>query len=288
MKISFIGLGIMGEPMAKNLLKSRYDLTVYNRSQKSLDKLKSMGANTAKSFQDAVIDADLVITMLSTPQVIEELTLCEPGFISKMKKDAIWMDCSTVNPSFAKEMFKETKKKNVNYIEAPVAGSKPQAEAAILTFFVSGEDRLIKKIQPVLGYMGKKIIKTGESIGSASTFKIIVNSLLANSMLMFSEALRFGESAGLKKDFLLETLPLLPVTPPFIAAKADKIRMDDFSAQFPLEWMHKDLLLASLTSKEINCDLTLTELTKHIFAEANNNGFERLDFSAIYKFLNKP
>jgi 3-hydroxyisobutyrate dehydrogenase-like beta-hydroxyacid dehydrogenase len=286
MKAAFIGLGIMGSRMARNLIKNNVTLTVFNRSVDPMRKLEESGATAATSHQDAVKDADIVFTMLSSPEVIEEIALSENGFISKMKTKAIWADCSTVNPSFSYRESLTAVNNHVRFIDAPVAGTKPHAENAELVFFVGGETGDVREITPLLNFMGNKIVHVGGT-GKGTAYKMLVNSLLAQSMLAFSEALLLGEKLGLSKDFLLDSLPNLLVSAPFTKAKAEMIRADDYEAQFPLELMHKDLHLVALTGYENNQPLLLANLAKELYAKAKQSGFGRNDFAAIYKFLSK-
>jgi 3-hydroxyisobutyrate dehydrogenase-like beta-hydroxyacid dehydrogenase len=284
MKAAFIGLGIMGSRMAQNLLNNDVTLTIFNRSIDPMLKLEQSGATVATSHQEAVKDADIVFTMLSSPEVIEKMALSDNGFISKMKDKAIWIDCSTVNPSFSIRESLVAKNHHIRFIDAPVAGTKPHAENAELVFFVGGETGDVKEITPFLNFMGNKIVHVGGT-GKGTSYKMLVNSLLAQSMLAFSEALLLGEKLGLSKDFLLDSLPNLLVSAPFTKAKAEMIRADDYEAQFPLELMHKDLHLVSLTAYENDQPLLIANLAKEIYATAKRSGFGRKDFAAIYQFL---
>ena len=286
MRTTFIGLGIMGSRMAQNLLKNDVALTVFNRSVGPMRQLEKSGATVAKSGQEAVQDADVVFTMLSSPEVIEKIALSENGFISKMRNNAIWVDCSTVNPSFSHRESLAAKNHAIRFMDAPVAGTKPHAENAELVFFVGGETEDVTEIEPLLNFMGNKIVHVGDT-GKGAAFKMLVNSLLAQSMLAFSETLLLGEKLGLAKDFLLNNLPNLSVSAPFTKAKADMIRADDYEAQFPLELMHKDLHLVALTAYENNQPLFLANLAKEIYANAKRGGFGRKDFASIYKFLSE-
>jgi 3-hydroxyisobutyrate dehydrogenase-like beta-hydroxyacid dehydrogenase len=286
MKAAFIGLGIMGSRMAKNLLNNDVALTVFNRSIEPMRRLEKSGAIVAKSCQEAVKDADVVFTMLSSPEVIEKIALLENGFISKMRSNAIWVDCSTVNPSFSYRESLTAKNHEIRFMDAPVAGTKPHAENAELVFFVGGEKGDLKEITPFLNFMGNKIVHVGGT-GKGTSYKMLVNSLLAQSMLAFSEALLLGEKLGLSKDFLLNNLPNLLVSAPFTKAKAEMIRSDDYEVQFPLELMHKDLHLVALTAYENNQPLLLANLAKELYANAKRSGFGRKDFAAIYKFLSE-
>ncbi len=286
MNVTFIGLGIMGSRMAKNLLKNEVKLTVFNRSDDPVKELKGLGAIGATSYKRAVKDANVVFTMLSTPEVVKQIVIGEDGFISEMKENSIWVDCSTVNPSFSLKANDIAEENKVRFIDAPVAGTKPTAEKAELVFFTGGSKGNLEEIEPLLKFMGNKVIHVGGT-GKGSSFKMLVNALLAQSMLIFSETLLFGEKMGLSKDFLLNTLPNLVVSAPFTKAKAEMIRANDFEVQFPLEWMHKDLHLVALTAYENNQPLYLANLAKELYGNAKKNGLGREDFSAVYKFLSE-
>jgi 3-hydroxyisobutyrate dehydrogenase-like beta-hydroxyacid dehydrogenase len=284
MKIAFIGLGIMGSNMASNLAKNNVNLTVYNRTPKSFDNFGNSNITIADSVKNTVKDADIVFSMLSTPQVVEEVFFGAKGALNAMKKDAIWADSTTVNPSFSMKAFEEAKKSEIRFLDTPVSGSKIPAEKAELIFLVGGEKKTLDEIQPYLNMMGNKVMHIGD-IGKGASFKMLVNMMLAQSMLVFSEAILLGEKMGISKDFLLDTVPNLIVSAPFTKLKAQSIKSDNYDVQFPLEWMHKDLHLAALTAYEHNQPLYLANLTKELYASANQNGMGRDDMSAIYKFL---
>lgn len=284
MKVTFIGLGIMGSRMAANLLKNGVDLLVYNRSKAPVEALVAQGAKTADSLNEAVADADIVFSMLSTPQVVEKLFLETETALSAMKAGAIWVDCSTVNPSFSAKAQVEATKHNIEFVDAPVAGTLPHAANAELVFFVGAEAALLEKINPLLELMGKKVLHIGATTKGAS-FKMLVNNMLAQSMLMFSETILLGEKMGIDKDFLLNVIPGLVVSAPFTKFKAEMIRKQSYDVQFPLEWMHKDLHLAAVTAYELNQPLYLANLAKEVYAQAKQEGLGRLDFAAIHKYL---
>ncbi|MFK5879932.1 MAG: NAD(P)-dependent oxidoreductase [Flavobacteriaceae bacterium] len=286
MKITFIGLGIMGSRMASHLAKNNVNLTVYNRTTIDNSLFNNKTVIIANSLQNAVKDADIVFSMLSTPEAVEEVFFGEESTLNSMKKNAIWVDCSTVNPSFSLRAFQEAKSHNIRFLDAPVAGSKPQAQNAELVFFVGGKKEVIKEVEPYLNMMGKKVLSIGE-IGKGASFKMLVNIMLAQSMLIFSEAVLLGDKMGISKDYLLDLLPNLVVSAPFTKFKAEAIKNNNYDVQFPLEWMHKDLHLATLTAYEENQPLYLANLTKELYAEANKSGMGRLDFSAIFKYLEK-
>lgn len=284
MKVAFIGLGIMGSRMAANLLKNGVDLTVANRSPEPLAELVGAGAKSAASYQEAVKDADLIFSMLSTPEVVESVFFSESGALTAMKKSAIWVDCSTVNPSFNHRASEMAERAGIQYLDAPVAGTKPQAQNAELVFFVGGETETVEVVKPYLDFMGSKVMHVG-AISKGAAFKMLVNSLLAQSMLVFAETVHLGEKMGLDKSFLLNTLPNLVVSAPFTKAKAEMIRADDYTVQFPLEWMQKDLHLVTTTAYEYGQTLYMANMAKEVYNTAKQAGLSREDFAAIYKVL---
>lgn len=284
MNVSFLGLGIMGSRMAANLLGSGVALTVWNRTAAAANIPELQAATVAPTLEDALRDADVVFSMLSSPEVIREVFFGEAGALTLMKPGALWVDCTTVNPSFTRAAAVEAKAAGIRFFDAPVAGSKPQAQAAQLGFFVGATDADIDPIRPFLDAMGAKVVAFRE-IGQGSAYKMLINAMLAQSMVVFSETVHLGEALGLDPDFLLEVIPTLPVMAPFTKFKKEAMRNDDYAVNFPLEWMHKDLHLATLTAYEAGQPLYLANLTKEIFAGAKQAGMSRLDFSAVHRFL---
>ncbi|MEM1123080.1 MAG: NAD(P)-dependent oxidoreductase [Bacteroidota bacterium] len=286
MQVTFIGLGIMGSRMAANLLKNDVAVTVHNRSKAPIEALVKLGAKSAQSASEAVASADLVFSMLSTPEVVASVFMGIDGALASMRKGAIWVDCTTVNPSFSEQANVAAKSVGVQFVDAPVAGTKPHAENAELVFFVGAEQNLLSTIEPYLQMMGKKIIPMG-AMGKGASFKMLVNIMLAQSMLIFSEAVLLGEKMGIGKDFLLNVIPNLVVSAPFTKFKAEMVKADNYDVQFPLEWMYKDLHLAAVTAYENKQPLYLANVAKELFAEADKAGMGRLDFAAIHRYLER-
>lgn len=274
----------MGSRMARNLLKNGADLTVYNRSKEPAMKLASLGAQLAHSATEAVEEADIVFTMLANPRVVESVMMAESDVLVNMKRGAIWIDSSTVNPAFtlqAKELAEES---GVELLDAPVAGTLPHAENAQLTFFVGGSSETLKIVQPYLKMMGQKVLHIGAT-GKGASYKMLINMMLAQSMIIFSEAILLGEKMGIDKEFLLQALPKAPVIAPFTQFKTDMIRTGNFETMFPLEHMHKDLHLVAQSAYELNQPLLMANLAKEIYARANQNGLGRMDFAAVHQSL---
>ncbi|TDO16499.1 MULTISPECIES: NAD(P)-dependent oxidoreductase [Halomonas] len=285
MKVAFIGLGIMGSRMARNLLNDpSLTVTVFNRSDEPVRALEKAGAQRADSAAEAVANADVVYTMLASPEVVEEVAFGKQGFVAAMAPNALWVNCSTVNPSFTRYCADRANTAGIRFIDGPVAGTRMPAETGELTFLLGGEAADIDSARSQLEQMGSKILHVGPA-GQGSAFKMLVNALLAQSMLAYSETALLGEKLGFSREFLMDTLPELPVSAPFLKGKAQLIRDRDYEAQFPLELMHKDLHLLDLTAYEENQPLFLASLAKAVYGRATAHGRGRDDFAAIYDFL---
>ncbi len=284
MNIAFIGLGIMGSRMVANLLKNDVAVTVWNRSKDPVQAAEKLGATAAATAEEAVKEADLVLSMLSNPAVVEALFLGKEGLLQHIPKGALWLDCSTVNPSFSKRVGAAAEALGVRFADAPVAGSSPQAEAAILQFFVGAEEATIAPVRSYLEMMGQKVIAFG-SLGKGAAFKMLVNAALAQSMVVFAETIALGEKMGFEQDFLLNTLSQSPVMAGFVKGKVEMMQQGEYPAQFPLELMHKDLHLATVTAYEVEQPIFMAHIAKELFAQAKAKGLGRSDLSAVYEVL---
>lgn len=286
MKVGFIGLGIMGSRMAANLLKAGIELTVYNRSKNKAEALLNQGANWTESLEELAVNNELVYTMLSKPEVVEELAFGPQGFAKHMKTHQTWIDSTTINPSFAKKMAQQCADANIHYLEAPVAGTKGPAEKGELVFFVGGGQSLIAKHQALFDIMGKKTIHAGPA-GNGAAIKMTVNLMLGANMLAFTEAISLGTQLGIAENILHQVLLNAPVSAGFLSAIQEKLKTKDLTANFPLQWMQKDLGLATATAQELGISLPATAAGQQAFAQAVDAGWGEHDFSAIYHFLNQ-
>lgn len=286
MKVAFIGLGIMGSRMAANLLKKGYSLVVYNRTKEKAQPLIQAGAVWANTPAEAARQADVLITMLANPTAVREVALGPDGFLPAVRPNSLWMDCSTVNPSFTREMADEAHERQMRFIDAPVTGSRIPAEKAQLTFLVGGSNDDIQEVQPLMDVMGQKTIHAG-GVGMGTSLKLVFNLMLAVSMLSFSEALVLGEALGIGREMILDALQGSAVTAPFTAAKRQKVESGDFSPDFPLKLMQKDLEMVAVSGYEAKAALPLSNAAKEVYALAIRYGLGEDDFSAIYRFLSE-
>jgi 3-hydroxyisobutyrate dehydrogenase/glyoxylate/succinic semialdehyde reductase len=287
MKVGFIGLGIMGSRMAANLLNNGYELSLYNRTPDKAEALLAQGATWCDSPEEVAKNVDVLITMLSTPEVLTSMAVATPeSFVHSLKPGSIWVDCTTVDPKTSRMMAEVASARQIHFLDAPVAGSKIPAERGELLFLVGGEAEIVGRCAPLFEVMGRKTIHVGGN-GMGTSLKMVINLLLGQAMAAFSEGMALGESLGIERDTLLDILLGSAVVPPFVAAKRDKITQNQFDPEFPLRWMHKDLHLAAETAFAQGVSMPLANAAKETYALAKQKGLGDNDFSAIYQFLHK-
>lgn len=284
MNIGFIGLGIMGSRMAGNLLKNNYNLFIYNRTKEKAAKLIQDGAIFSKTVKELGNCCDIVFTMLSEPSAVKKIVFGDDGLLSSMKQDSIWVDSTTVNPEFTKSEYEEAGRYKIRFIDAPVAGTKMPAEKGELVFLAGGNKNDIDEIMPLLNCMGKRTVYAG-GCGKGAAMKMAVNTVLGLSMAGYAEAVNLGEALGLNKELLIDTLSSLPVTSVFLQLKRNKILNEDFEPEFPLQWMHKDLFLASEEAYKNNLPVPVINAAKELYAVAKKYGYAEKDLSSIYEVL---
>jgi 3-hydroxyisobutyrate dehydrogenase/glyoxylate/succinic semialdehyde reductase len=284
MQIGFIGLGIMGSRMAANLQKAGYKLVVYNRTKAKVVKLVEGGAEAGDTPAQVAEKADILFTMLANPEAVRQVALGNDGFLERLKPNSIWADCSTVNPSFTRVMADEAGKRRIRHADAPVLGTKKPAQEGQLIFFFGGEKEDFKILRPYFEIMGSAVKHVG-SHGMGASLKMVINLLLAQNMVIFSEAVALGRALGFSQKMLFETLLDGPMTAPYLSVKRPKMEAGTYEADFPLKWMHKDLHLAAVTAYENDVALPSANVAKEVFARAKQYGFGDKDFAAIFEYI---
>jgi len=284
MKIGFIGLGIMGSRMAANLQKHGYSLVLFNRTRAKAEPLLGPCGTFADSPAELAQQVDVLFTMLADPSAVEQAALGDNGFLDHLPPDALWVDCSSVNPSFSKKMATEAARRNVRFVDAPVTGSAQPAAEAKLVFWVGAELADLERIRPLLLGMGNRIIHAGGH-GAGTSMKMVANLLIGNAMAAFAEGMALGEGLGISREVLFDSLLGMPAVAPFIALKREKIESGNYEAEFPLRWMQKDLHLASVSAYESGVAMPITNAAKELYRLAMMEGHAVQDFSAIYVYL---
>jgi len=283
MKIGFIGLGIMGSRMAANLEKHGYSLVVFNRTRAKAEPLLGPCGTFSDSPAKLAEQVDVLFTMLAHPDAVEQSALGPNGFLDHLKANALWVDCSSVNPSFSKKMAVAAAARQIRFVDAPVTGSAPVAAEAKLIFWVGADPADLERIRPLLLCLGNKIVHTGGH-GAGTSMKMVINLLLGTGMAAFAEAMALGEGLGLTSKMLFDSLLGTPAVAPFLASKREKIETGNYDVEFPLRWMQKDMHLATVSAYETSVALPLTNVTKEMYRLAMRDGHDTEDFSAIYEF----
>jgi 3-hydroxyisobutyrate dehydrogenase-like beta-hydroxyacid dehydrogenase len=284
MKIGFIGLGIMGSRMAANLQKHGYPLVVFNRTRAKAQPLLGPCGTFSDSPTKLAEQVDVLFTMLAHPDAVEQAALGRNGFLTHLKPNTLWIDCSSVNPSFSKKMAAAAAAREIRFVDAPVTGSAPVAAEGKLVFWVGADPVDLERIRPLLLCMGNKIIHTGGH-GAGTSMKMVINLLLGTAMAGFAEAMALGEGLGLSRKMLFDSLLGMPAVAPFLAAKREKIESGNYEAEFPLRWMQKDMHLATVSAYESGVAMPLTNAAKELYRLAMKEGHASQDFSAIYDYL---
>src|SRR5438445_5627575 len=233
MNIGFIGLGIMGSRMAANLQKHGNSLVVFNRTRAKAEPLLGPCGTFSDSPAKLAEQVDVLFTMLAHPGAVEQAALGADGFLSHLRPNALWVDCSSVNPSFSKKMAAAAAAGQVRFIDAPATGSAPVAADGKLIFWVGGDAVDVEVIRPLLLCMGNKIVHVGGH-GMGTSMKMVINLLIGNAMAAFAEAMALGEGRGISREVLFDSLLSTPAAAPFLAGKREKIESENYDPEFPL------------------------------------------------------
>src|SRR4051794_13791087 len=284
MKIGFIGLGIMGSRMAANLQKQGHSLVLFNRTRANAEPLLGPCGTFSDSPAKLAEQVDVLFTMLAHPDAVEQAALGANGFLYHLRPNALWVDCSSVNPSFSNKMTAAAVARQVHFVDAPVPGSAGPAAEGKLIFWVGADPADLEKIRPLLLCMGNKIVHAGGH-GMGTSMKMVVNLLLGTGMAAFAEAMALGEGLGISRKMLFDCLFGTPAVAPFLASKREKIESGNYEAEFPLRWMQKDMHLATVSAYESGVAIPLTSMAKEIYRLAMRGGHDTEDFSVVYEYL---
>ncbi len=293
-KIAFIGLGNMGAPMAQNLVKAGFALTVFDLTPAAIETLKAAGAQATASAGEAAKDADIVVTMLPSTEHTQKVYLApKDGVIAHAKPGTLFIDCSTINPDIAREVAKAARAKGFAMLDAPVSGGTAGAAGATLTFIVGGEKDALERARPLLEKMGKNIFHAGES-GAGQTAKICNNMLLAIHMIGTAEALSLGVASGLDPKVLSEIMSKssgrnwsLEVYNPCPGVMENAPAARGYSGGFGTDLMLKDLGLAQEAAAATQTTTPLGKKAQELYAQHSKGGSGKLDFSSIMNLLSK-
>ena len=287
MKIGFIGLGIMGKPMVKNLVKGGYtDILVNGRHQDVLDELAQIGAVSA-SYEQIGSSCDVVMTMLPNSPQVMEVMLGEGGVGRFMKAGSILIDMSSINPVASKEIAAELAKRGVDMLDAPVSGGEPKAIDGTLSFMVGGKQELVKKYTPLLKTMGASVVRCGE-IGAGNTTKLANQIIVACNIQALSEALTLAKKAGVDPELVFAAIRGGLAGSTVMDAKAPMMLAGNDKPGFKIDLHIKDLNNALDCAHSVGAPVPMTASVQEIMQWLHNNGGGGKDHSAIaqyYEFL---
>ena len=289
MKIGFIGLGIMGKPMAKNLLKAGHELRVYNRSKASVDEVVAFGngkAIAAVNAADVAKGVELVLTMLPNSPHVKSVMLEDDKVAEHMEKGAAFIDMSSINPMASREIAEALAKKEIEMLDAPVSGGEPKAIDGTLSFMVGGKKEVFDKFEPVLKAMGSSVVLCGE-VGAGNVTKLCNQSIVAINIAAVSEALMLGKKAGVKPEAIYQAIRGGLAGSTVMDAKAPMIMERNFKPGFRIDLHIKDITNVMDAAKSVDSPIPLTAQVFEMMKILHGDGKGQSDHSAIALFYEK-
>jgi 2-hydroxy-3-oxopropionate reductase len=285
-KIGFIGLGIMGRPMAKNLLKAGFPLVVFNRSKGAVEELVKVGAFSADSSRGVAESADVIITMLPDSPEVKEVILGRDGVLEGLRKESIVIDMSSINPLVTQEIARALNSKAAKMLDAPVSGGEIGAIQATLAIMVGGEKKVFEDSLEILRAMGKNIVHVGP-IGAGGYVKLVNQIIVALNIAAVGEALTLGAKAGLDPQTIYQAIRGGLAGSAALDAKAPMIFQRNFKPGFKIKLHHKDLHNALSTAKDLGVPLPLASFVQQILVSLIVEGRGEEDHSALATFFEK-
>src|ERR1700722_18570080 len=282
MKVAFAGLGIMGEAMATNLVKAGHEVTVWNRTPGKLVE----GAAVAPTPAAAAQGADVVWMCVSDTDAVESVLFGADGVQASLTQGMIIADSSTISPAATVKFAERVKEKGVDWVDAPMTGSKIGARDGTLVFIVGGDEAPIERLKPLFAAMGKKIFRMSET-GKGQATKLAMNLQIAMIFEGFAEALTLATKLGVDPQQMIHLIEATMVKSGVVEYKAPFVMSRDFTPNFPLRLMHKDIKLALEAAKESRVKLPGLETVEEIYEMATEDGHKDLDYAATLTLLEK-
>jgi len=286
-KVAFIGLGVMGFPMAGYISKAGHDVTVYNRTSAKANKwAETYKGKAVTSPAEAAKDADFIFTCVGNDNDLQEVTIGSNGAFQNVKKGAVFIDNTTASAKVARELFNIATEKGFGFLDAPVSGGQAGAENGALTVMVGGEQSDYEKAEPIIDCYSKKIKLLGSS-GSGQLAKMVNQICIAGLVQGLSEGLRFGQNAGLNVEDVVEVISKGAAQSWQMENRFKTMLDDKFDYGFAVDWMRKDLGIAMDEAKSNGSKLPITEIVDRYYSEIQKNGGNRFDTSSLITLLPK-
>ena len=285
--VGLIGLGLMGKPMARNLMKAGFPLVVWNRTKSRGDDLVREGARWGESPRELASQVDFLITIVSDPVALEDVLWGvhsqTRGALEGLKKGSVLIDSSTVSPELAQRAGTACSQRGVGFLDAPVTGGTWGAEKGELVFMIGGDAGVLERATPILSVVGKKFFHLGPN-GAGQTVKLAMNLILALELDAFVEGLALVTGSGVPGEKLVEVLQSSMGRAPLLDLKAPLILKGDYAPSFPLRLMHKDMRLALELAREHEITLPAAAAAFSTYTSVKESVKEDVDFSAVAKF----
>ena len=286
-KVAFIGLGVMGYPMAGYISKAGHNVTVYNRTKAKAEKwTKEYKGKLAETPMDSAKDCDFIFTCVGNDNDLREVTLGDKGLFKSAKKGAVYIDNTTASANIARELYKASKAKGFDFLDAPISGGQAGAEGGTLTVMVGGDEAPFKKAEPVIDSYSKKIKLLGPS-GSGQLTKMVNQIWIAGLVQGLSEAINFGMNTGLNMHDVIEVISKGAAQSWQMDNRHKTMIEDKFDYGFAVDWMRKDLKIAMDEAKKNNSPLPITKLIDEYYADVQKMGGQRWDTSSLIKRFRK-
>lgn len=286
MKIGLIGLGIMGKPMAKNLLKAGYDLTVFDRNPVPVEEVRQAGARVAADVKEIASACDVILTMLPNSPHVKSVVLGEGGVVESVKRGATLIDMSSIAPIASREIAAELEKCGVDMLDAPVSGGEPKAIDGTLSFMVGGKQETFDKFKDLLSAMGASVVRCGD-IGAGNVTKLCNQIVVAVNIAAVGEALMLGQLAGVSPDSIYQAIRGGLAGSTVMDAKAPMMMDQNFKPGFKIDLHIKDLNNVLDTAQSVDAPTVLTSAVMEMMKVLHRDGEGNSDHSALVKFYEK-
>ena len=283
-KVGFIGLGLMGGPMAANVARAGYPLTVYNRTPEKAVPLHQLGARVANNPKEVVEASDVVITMLTDARAVEAVLSGESGMLAGARSGKVLIDMSTVAPQDSRRIAQQVNVRGIQMLDAPVIGSTGPAASGTLGIMVGGEKGVFEAQRDLLGTMGKDLYYMGPQ-GCGAQMKLCMNLLVAAQLVSLAEALVMATKAGLDKGQAGQIIASSVLASNLIIRKVPNIVNNDYAPAFSLKHMQKDMGLILRTADDVGVALPASSVIHQLFTAAKVSGYAEEDSSAIFCLL---
>lgn len=284
--VGLIGLGLMGKPMGRNLLKAGFPLVVWNRTKSKADDLVREGAKLAANPREVATQVDVLITIVSDPPALEEVMFGANGALDALKRGSLFIDSSTVSPELARREAALCADRGIDFLDAPVTGGTWGAEKGELVFMIGGKQEVFDRAKPLLEAMGKKFFLLGPN-GAGQTVKLAMNLILALEVEALAEATALVTHAGLDGQKLIDVLQSSMGRSPLMDVKAPLILKNEYPASFPLRLMHKDVRLALELARQQKIELPAGAAAYSTYSAVKDAAKDDPDYAAVARFWSK-